>query len=293
MTIDRNGLTTGRRVTLVGVAVNAALIGLKILGGILGRSQALIADAVHSVSDLFTDLVVLWGLKAGRKAADDDHHFGHARIETLASTVVGFSLIGAAVYLGIEAGLSIYDHTPSSPSWLAVVAAAFSVLSKEVLYRYTVKVGRRIRSPVVEANAWHHRSDALSSVAVLIGLAAIQFNPDWHILDAVAALVVSFLVLKVGALVLWNSIREFTDTAPKPEVLDKIGACARSVAGVIEIHDLRVRMSGGVYQMELHVVVDGGLTVRQGHCIAKEVEKCVLDDVAEAGHVIVHVDPHL
>lgn len=282
----------GISVTLIGIVANAVLIAFKLAGGILGQSQALIADAAHSISDLFTDAVVLVGLKAGRRAADQDHPFGHARYETLSSGIVGIVLMGAALYIGIGAALSIYNHTEFHPTWLAVGVAALSIIVKEVLYRYTVHVGRQIKSPVIMANAWHHRSDALSSVAVLLGVGAAIIHPGWHILDAYAALIVSLLILKVGVDVLWRSVQELTDTAPPPDTLDKIGQCIRRVDGVLGHHDLRVRTSGGLYQMEAHIVVDGSLTVMEGHGIAKSVEFCLKDEIEDLNQVIIHVDPN-
>jgi len=276
---------------LIGVVANAALIAFKLAGGILGHSQALIADAAHSISDIFTDAVVLVGLKAGRKAADQDHPFGHARIETLSSGVVGIFLMGAALYLGIEAASSIYHQTESHPTWLALVAAGLSIVVKELLYRYTAHVGRRIKSPVIMANAWHHRSDALSSVAVLFGVAGARINPAWHVLDACAALIVSLLILKVGIEILWRSIQELTDTAPRPEVLEEIRRCITAVDGVLGHHDLKVRSSGGQYQMEAHIVVKGSLTVIEGHGIAEEVESCLNKEIEDLNQVIIHVDP--
>jgi len=281
----------GTSVTLIGVVANAVLIAFKLAGGILGHSQALIADAAHSVSDIFTDAVVLVGLKAGRREADHDHPFGHARYETLSSGVVGIFLMGAALYLGVEAGSSIYHGTESHPTWLALGAAGLSIVVKEALYRYTAHVGRRIKSPVIMANAWHHRSDALSSVAVFFGVAGARINPAWHVLDACAALVVSLLILKVGIEILWRSIQELTDTAPPPEVLEQIGRCITNVDGVLGHHDLKVRSSGGLYQMEAHIVVNGSLTVVEGHGIAKEVESCLNIEIDDLNQVISHVDP--
>ena len=281
----------GRSVTLVGVLVNTVLVILKFVAGMFGHSQALIADAVHSFSDLFTDAVVLLGLKMGRKAPDEDHPFGHARIETLASATVGIALIITATYLGLESALDIYGHTETNPTGLALIGAGVSIVLKEALYHYTVHTGRRIKSQLIVANAWHHRSDALSSVAVLLGVLGTIINPSWHILDAFAALLVSFFIIKVALDILGTSLREFTDTAPKPEILTRIRRCARSVDGVLEMHDLRVRTSGGLYQMEAHIVVDGRLTVIEGHRIAKEVENCLMKRVEGLDLVTVHVDP--
>jgi cation diffusion facilitator family transporter len=281
----------GRSVTLVGVLVNAFLILFKFLAGVFGQSQALIADAVHSISDLFTDFVVLLGLRIGRKPPDERHHFGHARIETLASSIVGLALIATALYLGIKGIWNIHHHTEYHPTWLALVGAGTSIALKEALYHYTVHTGRRIKSSAVVANAWHQRSDALSSVAVFLGVAGARIKPSWHILDSYAALCVSFFIIKVGLEILWGALREFTDTAPKPEILSKIRQCTLSVDGVIDMHDLRARTSGGLHQMELHIVVDGRLSVTEGHRIAKAVESCLAEEVADLNRVIVHVDP--
>lgn len=282
---------SGRSVTLVGALTNAFLILFKFLAGVFGHSQALIADAVHSVSDLFTDAVVLLGLRIGRKAPDEEHPFGHARIETLASATVGLALIATALYLGIEAALNIYHHTEYHPTGLALIGAAVSIALKEGLYHYTVHTGRRIKSQLVVANAWHHRSDALSSVAVLLGVVGARLKPTWHVLDSFAALLVSFFIVKVALEILMTTLREFTDTAPQPEILNKIANCIRSVEGVIDMHDLRVRTSGGLYQMETHIVVDGQVTVTEGHRIAKAVESCLAEEVADVDQIIVHVDP--
>jgi cation diffusion facilitator family transporter len=283
----------GRSVTLVGVMVNAFLILFKFFAGIFGQSQALIADAVHSVSDLFTDFVVLLGLRIGRKAPDERHHFGHARIETLASFIVGLTLMATALYLGIKASWNIYHHTEYHPTWLALVGAGVSIALKESLYHFTIHIGRRIKSSAIVANAWHQRSDALSSVAVLLGVAGAHIKPSWHILDSYAALCVSFFIIKVGLEILWGAVREFTDTAPQPEILSKIRQCTLSVDGVVDMHDLRVRTSGGLHQMELHIVVDGRLTVSEGHRIAKAVEGCLAEEVADLDRTIVHVDPEM
>jgi len=282
---------SGRSVTIVGALVNIFLIILKGLAGVFGHSQALIADAIHSISDLFTDVVVLLGLRYGRRAPDAEHHFGHARIETMASTIVGMALIGTAIYIGKDAALNIYRHAEYHPKGMAVVAAAIAVALKEALYHFTVHVGRRIKSRLLVANAWHHRSDAFSSVAVLLGVTVAYFKPTWNILDSYAALLVSFFIIKVGYEIIIQTINEFTDAAPKSEILDKIKKCAMSVDGVIQAHDLRVRISGSRYQMEIHILVDGRLSVLKGHRLAKTVEKRIEEEVDDVGSMIVHVDP--
>ncbi|MBN2665132.1 MAG: cation transporter [Bacteroidales bacterium] len=283
----------GVSVTVTGVVANIFLIIFKFVAGIFGHSHALIIDAVHSVSDLFTDVVVLFGLQAGRKAPDEKHHFGHARIETMASAFVGLALLLTAFYLGIDSALNIYNHVEYHPTGLALLGAGISILLKEALYHYTVRTGKRLKSQLIIANAWHHRSDALSSVAVLIGVGGAIINPSWHMLDSFAGLLVSFFIVKVGLEILGRSLREFTDASPSQDVLDKISACAESVEGVLDIHDLRVRITAGLYQMEIHIVVDGRLTVIEGHRIAKTVEACLFSEVENIAQIIVHVDPDI
>ena len=288
---SENNSNSGKNITLIGALVNVFLILLKFITGIFGHSQALIADAIHSVSDLFTDIVVLIGLKVGSKAPDANHPFGHARIETLTSAILGLILIGTAFYLGYEASLNIYNHTEFHPTGLALIGAALSIAFKEALYHYTVFIGKRLKSQLIVANAWHHRSDSLSSVAVLLGVGGALLNPTWHILDAYATLIVSFFILKVGLDILRKTLREFTDTAPEPKILEEMKICILGVEGVLDTHDIRARTSGGLYQMEAHILVDGKISVTEGHKIAKEVEKCLYDVLDDLDSVIVHVDP--
>lgn len=281
----------GKRITWVGMAVNALLVAAKFAAGIFGNSQALIADAVHSISDFFTDFVVILGLRLGRKPPDKEHPFGHGRIETMASAVVGFALLGVAIAIGLGAALDIYHNVQRQPTWIAVAGAALSILAKEVLYRYTVAVGRSIRSQAVIANAWHHRSDALSSVAVLVGVTGAQLRPGWHILDAYAALFVAFFIVKVGGEVLWGAVKEFTDTAPGPEVLEDIRECVLAVEGVRGVHDLKVRSMGGILEVQIHLEVDKTLTIAEGHLIINEARSCLRDRISDIGEVTVHLDP--
>lgn len=281
----------GRSVTIVGIMVNCLLIVLKFLTGIYGHSQALVADAVHSFSDLFTDAVVLFGLHVGRRPPDEDHHFGHGRIETMASALIGIALTLTGVYIGYNAGKDIYLHNEFHPTPLALVGAILSIGCKEALYHYTVFIGKRINSRLIIANAWHHRSDSLSSVAVLIGVAGAQIRPSWHILDGFAALIVSLFIIKVGLDILKMTFREISDAAPPADVMDKIRECSLAVKGVIDAHDLRARSLAGRYHMEIHIVVDGSLSVVEGHRIAKEVECCLHEEIKDVDKVIVHVDP--
>lgn len=284
-------LKAGVKVTWVGMLVNLLLIGLKTWGGIAGRSQALLADAVHSTSDLFSDLVVLLGLRWGRKEADEDHPYGHGRIETIASLGVGLTLLVAAVWIAYRAIVSVHEHQAASPTTLAIVVALLSIASKEALYWYTVIVGRRIRSSAVIGNAWHHRSDAFSSVAVLVGVMAARINPNWYLADALAAIIVSLFLFKVCATLLWGALRELSDTAPETKILAELQHRASGVPGVLQVHDLKARHSGPNLLVEMHVVVDGKISVYQGHEIAREVRLRLLEDMDPVSDVLVHLDP--
>lgn len=288
---DPGNIASGLRVTWVGVGVNVVLIVFKLWAGLIARSQALIADGIHSISDLFGDFVVLFGLRWSRKDADEDHQFGHARIETISSMIIGLLLILVSIgllYNGFEA---IFAHEVSRPSLFAVYAALISIVLKEALYWYTLAVGKKLRSPAVIGNAWHHRTDAFSSVAVLIGVGATYINPDWHLADAYAAILVTVFIVRVGASLVWSAFKELSDTAPDRGLVIRMMQEARAVEGVHQVHDLRARHSGPQIFAELHIVVDPQLTVRAGHDIARTVKYRLLDNFEDVTRVIIHVDP--
>ena len=287
------GPAAGLRATWIGAAVNVVLVIFKLWAGLVSSSQALIADGIHSLSDLFSDFVVVFGLKWGRQSEDADHPFGHARIETISSMIIGLLLILVGLAITYNAILSIYHHHPSTPSVFAVYVAAISVVFKEALFWYTMRVGRRLRSLALIGNAWHHRADALSSVAVLAGVGAVYVNPDWYLADSYAALLVTFIVIKVGITLTWSAFKELADTAPDREVLVKLTERAAQINGVMQVHDLRARFSGSQIFVEVHIVVDPDLSVRQGHDIARDVKYALLDNYPDVTRVITHVDPEL
>ncbi|MCK4632252.1 MAG: cation transporter [candidate division Zixibacteria bacterium] len=284
-------IASGLRVTWIGAAVNLFLIVFKLWVGLTARSQALIADGIHSASDLFGDFVVLVGLKWGRKSEDADHPYGHARIETISSMIVGLLLILVALGIIYNAFSAILTQQPSSPGLFAIYAAAVSVVLKEVLYWYTLAIGKKLRSMVLIGNAWHHRTDAISSVAVLIGVGVAHINPDWAMADSYAAVVVTFFIMRVGVSLVWAALRELSDTAPDEIVLQQLINCVRKVDGIRQVHDLRARYSGSQIFVELHIVVDPDQTVREGHDIAKTAKRALLEDFPDVTRVIIHVDP--
>jgi cation diffusion facilitator family transporter len=289
----RKDLAAGLRVTWIGMGGNVLLVIIKIWVGLYSRSQALVADGIHSLSDLFSDVVVIFGLKLGRMEEDENHPFGHARIETAASMLVGIILFLVGLGIGYNAVSSIYHHDESHPGLPAILAALFSILLKEGLYWYTVGVGKRIKSPALIGNAWHHRSDAFSSIAVLIGVGGAYLNPSWHMADAYAALIVTFFIIKVGGNLTWSAMKEVVDTAPDQKMQELIERTALGIHGVREVHDIRARHSGAQIFVELHIVVDPFLTVWDGHEIAATVKHTMLNSINDVTRVIIHVDPVL
>jgi cation diffusion facilitator family transporter len=281
----------GLRVTWVGLFVNVGLIVIKLWGGFVGRSQALLADAAHSISDLFSDAIVLVGLRWGRKSADFDHPYGHGRIETISCLLVGFLLLVLSLWIGYEAVDKMISGDHVVPRPITIVVAAASVLAKELIYWYTVRVGRRIRSDVVITNAWHHRTDALSSVAVLGGVLIAQINPEWYFADAIAALVVSLVVFRIATNQIGSSFKELADTAPDKDVMLQLHREATAVDGVLQVHALKARHSGPTLLVEMDIVVDGGITVHHGHEIAEAVRNRLLAKVDRISDVMVHVEP--
>jgi cation diffusion facilitator family transporter len=287
----RNRMLPGSRVTWIGALANLGLFGLKWVGGVFGHSQALLADAVHSLSDLLSDFITLLGVHYSRKPRDPKHPYGHGKIETLAAFGVGLILMLTAVGIGYSAAKSIYFHNDLRPTPLAVAIAAISIVVKEILYRVTVKIGKRERSPSLIANAWHHRSDALSSVAALIGIGGAVIFPALHVLDAVAALLVAMFVLRMGGLITWDGIRDLVDTSPDQQLITEMEQLAAQVPGVLLVHNLKARYYAKELIVDLHAEVYQDLTVADGHRIAHAIKQALMNKYKEILDVQVHIEP--
>ena len=279
-----------RRVTWWGMIVNLVLSAGKILAGIFGNSQAVLADGVHSLSDCSTDIAVIVGVRYWTAPPDADHPHGHRRIETLVSLLIGLLLAGAAVGLGYEALGSIRARQ-SPPGAVALAAALASLASKELLYRWTVSVGRRIKSSAVTANAWHHRSDALSSFPAAAAVAGAMVFPDWYFLDHIGALVVMVLILQAAGRIILPALRELADAGAPPDLRDLIERTARETPGVRHVHRLRTRSLGFGLQVDMHVHVDPGLTVKAGHDISENVKSRLFGLDHDIVDVITHMEP--
>ena len=279
-----------RHVTLVGSVVDFVLAVLKMLFGVLANSAALIADGVHSLSDLITDFMVLFAAKHGSREADDAHPYGHGRFETLATVLLGLALITVAIGIAWDSINRLFlPEELLQPGVWALIIAALSVLLKEWIYHYTMRVAKRLKSNMLKANAWHSRSDAISSIVVVIGVAGTMAGLEY--LDAVAAVVVGVMVAKIGWDLVRQSVYELVDTALDPERVELIRHEILSVGGVRELHMLRTRRMGGEALVDVHVIVDPTLSVSEGHYIGEKVRKRLIDEVEEVSDVMVHVDP--
>lgn len=278
------------RITLWGVAVNLVLAVLKIVGGAIGQSQALLADGIHSLSDLASDAMVLIAAKHASEDADEDHPYGHARYETLATVALGILLIGVAVGIAYDAILRLESpETIAIPALFTLIIAGISILSNEALYHATKSVAQKIRSPLLEANAWHHRSDAVSSIVVLIGIGATYIG--YPILDSIAAIIVALMIGKIGLDLSRRSMQELVDTALEPEVIEKIKQTLLEIDDVKHLHMLRSRRMGHKALVDVHIQVAPKLSVSEGHHIAEKVEAVLKTKFEEINDVTVHIDP--
>ena len=279
-----------RKVTLIGSAVDLLLGIIKILAGWFAHSQALIADGIHSLSDLVTDFFVLYAAKHAHKKADESHPYGHGRIETLATVGLGISLVLIAGGIAYDAVLRLNEPDRLlQPGMLALVVAAISIVAKEGVYRYTMHMARFLRSDMLMANAWHSRSDAISSIVVVIGITGAMF--DYPFLDAVAAVAVAVMIAKIGVDLVRDSSKELIDTALEPKEIDVIRKQIASVSGVRAMHMLRSRKSAGDAFIDVHVEVDPRLSVSDGHHVAETVRQQLLDNMDVVSDVTVHIDP--
>lgn len=284
------------QVTWAGSFVNFLLVIFKFIAGILGHSAAMIADAVHSLSDFATDIVVLIFTRISNKPQDKNHDYGHGKYETLATAIIGIVLfaVGASIcWNGLQAIQTVWQggRLPA-PGMLAFAGAIISIVSKELIYRYTIHVGRKINSSAVIANAWHHRSDAFSSIGTAIGIGgAIVLGESWSVLDPMAAVVVSFFIMKVAVQLLKPCVDELTEKSLPDEIEKEICLIAENTPGVSAIHNLRTRRVGNHYAIEMHVRMDGHLTLYEAHAKASVIENKLKEKYGNETHVGIHVEP--
>ncbi len=289
---SRSAVAEVRRAGWVGLISNISLAAAKGIAGYLGNSQAVLADAVHSLSDLVTDVAVILGVRYWSAPADEEHPHGHARIETLITVVIGLALAAVAVGMGVEAIRGLQRGIDRAPTGIALAAAMASIVVKEVLYRWTARVGRRVRSPATIANAWHHRSDAISSLPAAVAVGVALIDPEWAVVDRVGAVVVCFLILQAAWRILSPALNELVDRGAPAADRRRIEALALDVPGVESAHALRTRYVGSALSVDLHVEVDGALSVAEGHAIAVRVRQVLLDDGPDVADAVVQIEPH-
>ena len=284
------------RITLLGVIVNITLSTLQLIVGIFGRSSAMIADAIHSFSDLITDSIIIISLQITKKPADESHNYGHGKVETLASTLVSIALIlvGFTIFnLGLKKTILVFnEELLTKPSMFALYLIIFSIIAKEMLYRVTFKAGQKSGSTALMANAWHHRSDAFSSIATLIGISgAIFLGPKWYFLDPLAAIIISFFILKIGLQLLSKSINELLEATLPPEINEKILKIVTSVQESKNPHNVKTRRIGRNIAIDLHIKVATTLNIVAAHNISTIIEQKLKNHFGENTVVYIHIEP--
>lgn len=284
------------KVTWIGFFVNVLLSVGKLIAGFVGRSGAMIADGVHSVSDFATDIVVLLFVRISAKPKDEDHDYGHGKYETLATVVIGVTLAAVAIGILVDSAERIAQvlrgESIARPGIVALVAAAVSIVGKEALYWYTMLTAKRVDSPALKANAWHHRSDAFSSIGTLIGIGGAYFlSEQWRVLDPIAAIVVGALIIKVAYDLVMPGLNELLERSLPKEQEDEIVALVLTDKRLSDVHNLKTRRIGAGIAVELHVRVQGNMTVNESHAITRNIEQLLRQQYGDRTQVIIHIEP--
>lgn len=285
-----------QKVTLIGCLGNVLLMVCKLIAGFVGHSSAMIADAVHSLSDFVTDVIVLTFVSVSAKPQDKSHDYGHGKFETIATFFIGIALVAAATGIIISGIVSLVDWAKGgeleAPGTMALWAALFSIAVKEALYQYTAYHGKKLNSQAVIANAWHHRSDALSSIAAAIGIGgAILLGDRWTVLDPLASVIVGIILIKVAVELLRTSVGELTESSLPQDTEREIEEIITSFPEVSEPHNLRTRRIGTRIAIEVHIRMDGAMSLQESHDIASQIEKKLRSHFGEDTHITLHVEP--
>lgn len=279
------------RITWIGLWTNLALATIKVVAGTLGHSRAVVADGIHSLSDLATDVAVLVGVRFWSAPADDNHPHGHKRVETMVAVVIGIVLASAAVGIAWDAIAAMNEGQRQKRGLIALGAALLSIVANEVLYRWTLREGKRLNSLALEANAWHHRTDALSSIPAALAVGLAWFIPSWGLADLIGALIVAVFILYAAWGICRPALETLMDKGADTETRQKLEDVVCSVQGVKDVHSLRTRYLGSSLQVDMHIRVDGRITVDEGHNVALGVEKALYALGPHIVDVLVHVDP--
>jgi cation diffusion facilitator family transporter len=288
MIIDRRHRVI-KKITITGAIVNCLLAASQIVFGIIGHSQALLADGFHTLSDLLSDFIVLFAVKQSSAAADEGHPYGHGRIETLATVILGFLLVAAGLGIGYRGIDSIVSSQQSNPALVTLVFAGLAIFAKEFLYRYTIKAAKQVHSNLLESNAWHHRSDALSSAVVLVGISAQLLGIPY--MDILAAIVVAIMIIVMGLRLTSKAFAELIDTSLDIELVGQVRSLIESNESVREVHSLRSRSMGGLGYLDAEIRVNPRLTVSEAHYVAFSLEQAIKATFEQIIDVSIHVDP--
>ncbi len=280
-----------RRVTLGALVVNMSLSALKLAAGVFGGSQSMLADALHTLTDSLTDVAILLGVHFWSAPPDDRHPYGHWRIETLITTAIGIALVVVAVGITARSLQNIHTGQTSAPAMFAFWTAVVSLAVKECLYQWTARTGKRIRSTAVMANAWHHRSDALSSIPAAIAIVAARLKPEWAYVDQIGAVVISGFVLHAAWRIIKPAAGDLLDEGAPAALRRTICRMAEGIDGVSSVHAIRTRKAGPGYHLDLHVLVDPDFSVRRGHDIATAVKQSLMNQRSDIHDVVVHIEP--
>ena len=281
----------GLRVTALGAAINLILVVLKLVVGVSGGSRALVADAAHSLSDLVSDVVVAWGLIAGSRPSDESHHYGHDKVELLAELILGMILLVGGLGIMVDSIRAVLAGKVSSPSFIVLPVAALSVVLKEYLFRVTLNTARKTGRPSLIANAWHHRSDSLTSLGVLLGAGLAMIRPSFAVADALVGALVAALVIKVGLGIGWEAAARLVDTAPAVDYMKRMEMMILSVPRTRSVRDLKMRYVGHRIAVEVHLGLDPEMPVRESHDVAKDVKNNIMERDRRVFDVLVHVEP--
>jgi len=280
-----------RKITGAGLALNLTLSGFKFAAGIAGSSQAVVADAIHSLTDGVTDILVIAGSYFWEMPPDANHPYGHRRIETLVTISIGAVLLTTGIGIAWQAVRRFYGGPCPSPGWIAALAAGVSIVVKEGLYRWTMRAGKRLGSPALMANAWDHRSDALGSILTLVAVTGAILFPQWAFLDQAGAAVISVFIFQAAVSILWPSLRELLDVAAPEAICTKIKSVCLENSAVRQVHKVRTRYVGMRIYADLHLLVDGSMTVAEGHRVAGEVKNRIFAEVPDLMEVLIHIEP--
>lgn len=287
---DKERMSAVNKVSFTTLAVNVALALVKVTAGIIAHSSAMVADGVHTVSDVVTTVAVIVGVRFSSRDADESHPYGHERIEGVVAAFLSLVLLATAFGIGRSGVLTILSGKYTRPGAIALAAAVFSIVSKEIMYSYTIKTAERINSPALKADAWHHRSDALSSVGTLVGIGGAMLGIG--VLDPIASLVVCVLIIKVGLEIFMQAMDQLVDKSADREIIENIRQNIWDIEGVKDIDDIKTRIHGSRIFVDVEISVDGETSVTEGHIIAENVHNRIETAIGDVKHCMVHVNPY-